>query len=135
LWRRLAPRSQPKSAANAMFALLLLPPLILLVVQSHWMGVLLALLVQGGLYGIHTVLRPLVAASVLPLSSLGQTLGSIATIGLLMMAAAPALGGVVMQNLGYQGLIASLLAVNLAALGFAVFGQFETHGRARWTQS
>lgn len=135
LWRRLAPRSQPKSAANAMFALLLLPPLILLVAQSHWMGVLLALLVQGGLYGIHTVLRPLVAASVLPLSSLGQTLGSIATIGLLMMAAAPALGGVVMQNLGYQGLITSLLAVNLAALGFAVFGQFESHGRARWTQS
>jgi hypothetical protein len=135
LWRRLAPRSQPKSAANAMFALLLLPPLILLVVQSHWLGVLLALLVQGGLYGIHTVLRPLIAASVLPLSSLGQTLGAIATIGLLMMAAAPALGGVVMQNLGYQGLITSLLAVNLAALGFAVFGQFESHGRARWTQS
>lgn len=135
LWRRMALRGKPKGAASVMFALFLLPPMILLVSPSHWAGVLLALLIQGGLYGIHTVLRPLVAASVLPMSSLGQTLGSVATIGLLMMAAAPALGGVVMQNLGFQGLIASLLAVNLAALGVAVFGKFELQGRARWTPS
>lgn len=135
LWRQMAPRSKPRGAARVMFVLFLLPPLVLLVAPSHWMGVLLALLVQGGLYGVHTVLRPLVAAAVLPKSSLGQTLGSVATIGLLMMAVAPALGGVVMQNLGYQGLIVSLLAVNLTALGVAVFGQFESQGRARWTQS
>ena len=85
--------------------------------------------------GRRHVLRPLVAAAVLPKSSLGQTLGSVATIGLLMMAVAPALGGVVMQNLGYQGLIVSLLAVNLTALGVAVIGKFESQGRARWTQS
>lgn len=133
LWRYVAPRSEPKRAASGMFALFLLPPLILLVTPSHWAGVLLALVVQGGLYGIHTVLRPLVAASVLPIATLGQKLGTIATIGLLMMAAAPALGGIVMQNLGYQGLIASLLAINLTALGVAMFGPFEPQGRAKWT--
>lgn len=134
LWRRLAPHSQPKSAACVMFALLVVPPVLLLMAQSYWLGVLVALLVQGGLYGIHTVLRPLVAAAVLPKPSLGQTIGTIATIGLLMMAAAPIVGGMLMQALGYQGLLAALLGVNLMALGLALFGQFEAQGRSAWNR-
>lgn len=135
LWRRYAPADNPKAAASVLFVLLLIPPLLLLAVQSHWGGVLLALLLQGGLYGVHTVLRPLVAATVLPAGGLGQAIGTIAMIGLLMMAAGPALGGLLWQNVGYDGLIGMLLVVNAAAFGGALILQFVPRGRAAWTRS
>lgn len=135
LWQRFAHQNNPNGAASILFVLFLLPPFMLLSVQSHWMGVLLALLVQGGLYGIHTVLRPLVAAAALPAESLGQTIGVIAMVGLLMMAAAPGLGGMLLQNVGYMGLIVSLLAINAIALGLALLAQFGSRGRGAWIRS
>lgn len=135
LWRRYAPAANPKAAACVLFVLLLLPPLLLLAVQAHWVGVLLALLLQGGLYGVHTVLRPLVAAAVWPRDRLGQAIGTIAMIGLLMMAAGPALGGWMWQSVGYDGLIIMLLAVNAAAFGGALILQFAPRGRVAWTRS
>lgn len=135
LWRRYAPADNTKAAASVLFMLFLLPPLLLLALQGHWAGVLLALLLQGGLYGVHTVLRPLVAATVWPSETLGHAIGTIAMIGLLMMAAGPALGGWLWKGAGYDGLIITLLAVNAAAFGGALILQFAPRGGALWTRS
>lgn len=134
LWHRLSPHSRPGPAASILFALLLIPPVLLLLSGAHWPLVLVALLIQGALYGIHTVLRPVVAAAALHRATLGRDLGIIATVGLLMMAAAPALGTLVQQAAGYQGLIGTLLVVNLAALALSVLGLRITTKEGAWAR-
>jgi len=118
-WHKFASGLSPRFAVLMLFALFLGPPAILLASQGSWALTLLALVLQGGLYGIHTVIRPIAARSVLPAQSFGRSLGIIAMIGIFFMAAGPGLGAAIWGRWGYDGLVLSLAAVNSAALMLA----------------
>ncbi|SOE18974.1 cyanate permease [Hoeflea halophila] len=123
IWRAYGGHTVTAFAAKILFGLFCLPPLLLLLFGlSNWL-LYAVLLLQGGCYGIHTILRPLLAARHLPSSQIGRGLGVIATVGLVMMALGPALGGLIWSGTGTQGLLTAVLLVNLVglALVFVLF--------------
>lgn len=114
-WERMQGGLGLERAALGLFTVMLLPPLVLL--GGAGMGVvLLALVIQGGCYGVHTILRPLLAAHWLPQAGFARRLGVIAMIGLLMMAAAPAAGAWAAAVFGLFGLLALVFLADLAGL-------------------
>lgn len=116
IWRAYGGHSVTAFAAKVLFGLFCLPPLLLILFGSSDWLLYAVLLVQGGCYGIHTILRPLLAAQHLPSSQIGRGLGVIATVGLVMMALGPALGGLIWSGTGTQGLLTAVLLINLAGL-------------------
>lgn len=106
----------PVVAVRGIFALMLVPPLALLVLPYRVETILPILLLQGAGYGMHTILRPVLARQYIPPFRLGRDLGLIAMIGLVMMAMGPAAGGVLWQWAGFRALAGVLLAMNLAGL-------------------
>ncbi|WP_323764484.1 MFS transporter [Marinovum sp.] len=116
LWERLQRGFGLERAALGLFTVMLLPPLLLLDPGAGLWLVLLALLVQGGCYGVHTILRPLLAAHWLPRAGFARRLGSIAMIGLLLMALAPAAAAWVTAALGLPGLLALVFLADLVGL-------------------
>lgn len=105
-----------QNCAMAMFACLCLPSILLLLFGATTGVVYIALIIQGACYGVHTILRPSLAQRYLPAPHLGRGLGTIAMIGLLMMAIGPAIGGFVWTAAGLNGLMAVVLALNILAL-------------------
>ncbi|MBT0956719.1 MFS transporter [Alphaproteobacteria bacterium KMM 3653] len=116
-WRAFGPRSPSAAAALVLFGVLCLPPLILGGFGPMRGVVYGALALQGACYGVHTILRPILAQQYLAPDRLGRGLGGVAMVGLLMMAFGPALGGVIWGMAGFGGLMVAVLALNLCAFG------------------
>lgn len=115
-WKAYAGRYAPQRCALVLFIVFCFPPLLLLVSGKNTSMVYGALIVQGACYGVHTIMRPALAQIYLPTEYLGRGLGGIATIGIVMMALGPALGGWVWSNLGFAGMISCVFALNTVAL-------------------
>ena len=124
-------RVQLETAALGLFALMLLPPLILFLDASPVFA-LGALLLQGAGYGVHTILRPLLAAQWLPAEGFARRLGVIAMIGLLMMAAAPTAGAWIAAEHGFAGVLTLVMTACLAGLG-VLLGLVATSKQRGWT--
>ncbi|WP_164749880.1 MFS transporter [Nitratireductor alexandrii] len=101
---------------RVVFVFMLVPPLLLLAAPEFPALVLVAVLLQGAGFGIHTVLRPEAAERHLGSRAIGGALGVIAMIGLLMMALGPALGALAQARFGFSGLLWLALAVNAVGL-------------------
>lgn len=114
-WEGVQGRFRLENAALGLFALILIPPLVL-ALGGGLMLAMVALVVQGACYGVHTILRPLLAAHWLPQIGIAQRLGVIAMIGLLMIAMAPAAGAWVAGAFGFGGLLGLVLIADLAGL-------------------
>ena len=74
----------------------------------------------GACFGVHTIMRPVLARLYLPAEHLGRGMGAIATVGILMMALGPAIGGLVWSNVGFTGLMSCVFTLNVFAL-FLIF--------------
>ncbi|AZV80811.1 MFS transporter (plasmid) [Parasedimentitalea marina] len=118
VWRALGHRFDLQVGAVVLFILFCVPPIVLVVFGPSAGVVYLALGIQGASYGVHTILRPTLARLYLPTAHLGRGLGSIATVGLVMMALGPALGGVMWRASGFTGLMGSVLVLDF--LGFCL---------------
>jgi MFS family permease len=116
VWKFFASRINTQNFAIAMFACLCLPALILLMFGAATFPIYLALSVQGGCYGVHTIIRPILAQQYLSPRHLGRGLGMIAMVGLFMMAIGPAIGGLIWSHWGLSGLMGALLSLNVVAL-------------------
>lgn len=103
--------------SRVVFVFMLVPPLLLLAAPELPALALVAVLLQGAGFGIHTVLRPETAERHLGSLAIGGALGVIAMIGLLMMALGPALGALAQARFGFSGLLWLALAVNAVGLG------------------
>ena len=114
-WEAAQSRVPVETAGLALFVFMLLPPLILLG-DSGESTVLAVLVLQGAGYGIHTILRPVLAARWLTPAGLGAKFGWIAMIGLLMMAAAPFAGSTASARGGFEALTGLVLGADLLAL-------------------
>ena len=115
-WKILGGRWAPQPSAIALFVLFCVPPVILVLAGSNIALIYLALIMQGACYGVHTILRPVLSHQYLLTEHLGQGFGIIATIGLLLMAVGPALGGVVWSISDFSGLMTCVLFINVIAL-------------------
>ncbi|MDF1775529.1 MAG: MFS transporter [Rhizobiaceae bacterium] len=117
LWGAYGYRLGARRATPFVFALVCLPPLILAVAPSAPGAIFTALILQGGCFGVQTILRPMIARDHLPAARLGQGLGAIAMVGIIMMALGPASGGMVLASFGHSGLMIAILTADLVALG------------------
>jgi MFS family permease len=115
-WRYYGAGFSPQNCAIVMFVCLCLPASLLLTLGAQTGVVYAALFVQGACYGVHTILRPSLAQRFFQPAHLGRGLGTIAMVGLLMMAVGPAVGGLVWTFAGMSGLMGAILALNFAAL-------------------
>ena len=115
-WKYYGVSFSPQNCAVAMFICLCVPASLLLVFGTVPAAVYTALIVQGAFYGVHTILRPGLAQRYLNVAHLGRGLGAIAMVGLLMMAAGPAIGGAIWTVAGMTGLMGAILVLNLTAL-------------------
>lgn len=124
VWLKFAPTASVDASVLTLFSLLLVTPVALAVSGGNWMTIILAMVLQGGLHGINTVLRPLVVRSVLPVETIGRSLGFVAMIGIFCMAIAPVAAGFVHASFGFYGLVGLVACSNLAALlvTFALVG-------------
>ncbi len=125
-WSALASRVPLEIAARVLFVVMLAPPLILIGFEPTIGLVLFVVVLQGAGFGIHTVLRPILAAKLLPSDCLGRDLGRIAMIGLVMMAIAPAMAGLVRAWAGLPALLGLLVMMNLCGLAIV----WQLHPRA-----
>lgn len=119
-WKYYGAAYSPQNCAVLMFACFCLPASLLLVFGAMPSIVYAALIIQGMCYGVHTILRPGLAQRFLRSAHLGRGLGTIATVGLIMMAVGPVVGGVVWTYLGMAGLMGTILVLNLLALSLGV---------------
>ncbi len=115
-WKAYGGNYTPQISALVLFIGFCVPPVLLIMFGPDTGVVYMALIVQGACYGVHTILRPLLARLSLPIGHLGSGLGSIATVGLVMMALGPALGGFIWSSAGFIGLMSCVLMLNLFAL-------------------
>ena len=115
-WSALAHKVPLQSAVRILFVVMLAPPLILITFRPTIGLVLFVVVLQGAGIGIHTVLRPMLAAKLLPSDRLGRALGRIAMIGLVMMAIAPAVAGFLRAAAGLPALLGLLVMINLCGL-------------------
>lgn len=116
VWRYFGSAVRPQDFALLMFSCLCLPALILMLVDTTSIAIYAALIIQGACYGVHTILRPNLTQCYVAPAHLGRALGFVAMVGLLMMAAGPAVGGMVWTFLGMSGLLIVLLILNGSAL-------------------
>lgn len=116
VWSGLFRHVSVEKAARGLFLFMLVPPLLLIAGPPSAGLVLFALVLQGAGYGVHTILRPMLASQVAPSSQLGRALGHIAMIGLVMMAVAPAVAGFAWASVGLPALLWLLLLVNITGL-------------------
>lgn len=135
LWRLIAPRASVEVSVVTMFSLAMITPAALLASGGNWWIIVSAMALQGGLHGINTVLRPLSARNVLPVETIGRSLGIIAMIGILCMAAAPMAGGLVYARIGFGGLVGLVAGANLIALMASIALAGLSRGRFAWTGS
>ena len=127
-WKKFGSASSQQSFALVLFACFCLPaPLLLMFGTSQW-ALFVALVIQGACYGVHTILRPGLAQLYLRRIHLGRGLGTIAMVGVLMMAIGPAVGGFVWTYAGMNGLMWTILFLNLTAfmLGILLRGTKTT---------
>ncbi|MSU91216.1 MFS transporter [Rhodobacteraceae bacterium 2CG4] len=129
-WEAARSRLRLERAAPGLFALMLLPPVLLLLVDGL-AAALAALVIQGAGYGVHTILRPLLAAHWLPAAGFARRLGVIAMIGLLMMAVAPLAGAWIAAGYGFGGLLGLVLLADLAGLTL-LLGLVAAARRGAW---
>lgn len=129
VWKFFASTINTQNCAIAMFAFLCLPTLILLVFGAATFPLYLALGVQGACYGVHTIIRPILAQQYLSPQNLGRGLGMIAMVGLFMMAIGPAIGGLIWSHWGLSGLMGTLLSLNVVAL---ILGLVLRKTNAKW---
>lgn len=115
-WKVIGTNYAPQLCAVVLFVVFCLPPVILILTAPSAGMVYVALIVQGACYGVHTILRPVLARLYLPIEHLGRGFGIIATIGLVMMALGPAIGGLVWSVTGFGGLMMCILVLNVMAL-------------------
>jgi len=115
LWQAFGELCAPTVGAVVLFAVFCASPLSLLVFGPMTGAIYGALMVQGACYGIHTILRPVLARSFLPGDHIGLGIGAIATVGLLLMAIGPAVGGAIWTLAGFTGLMGSVLCLNAVA--------------------
>ena len=116
IWRYYGDAFTPQNCALAMFVCLCLPATLLLLFGISPSFLYIALVIQGACYGVHTILRTSLAQNYLHSALLGRGLGTIAMIGLLMMAVGPAVGGLAWSMAGVKGLMTIVLGLNFAAL-------------------
>jgi len=114
-WQAAQTMLRLEAAAIGLFGLMCLPPMILLLGDGMSV-VLVALVVQGAGYGVHTILRPVLSAEWLPEAGFSRRLGVIAMTGLLMMAVAPLVGAWAAAAFGFAALLALVLLADLAGL-------------------
>ena len=114
-WQYYGSTFTQQNCALVMFVCLCLPSTLLLLFGVTTSIVYIALIVQGACYGVHTILRPSLAQSYLQPAYLGRGLGTIAMVGLLMMAIGPAVGGIVWTAAGLNGLMTVVLLLNISA--------------------
>ena len=115
-WKAYGADYAPQFCAVSLFVVFCLPPVLLIMTGPSTIMVYAALIVQGAGYGVHTILRPVLARLYLPIEHLGRGFGYIATVGLVMMALGPALGGLVWSHTGFAGLMSCVLILNVFAL-------------------
>lgn len=115
-WRAYGANYAPQFCALVLFVVFCVPSVLLIMAGPSTGVVYAALIVQGACYGVHTILRPGLARLYLPIEHLGRGFGSIATVGLVMMALGPALGGFIWSNTGFVGLMSCVLVLNVFAL-------------------
>ena len=114
-WKTFGSATSQQNFAVILFACFCVPaPLLLVFGTTHW-ALYVALIIQGACYGVHTILRPGLAQLYLQRIHLGQGLGTIAMVGVLMMAIGPAVGGFVWTHAGMSGLMWAILTLNLSA--------------------
>jgi predicted MFS family arabinose efflux permease len=114
LWGRIQTWIPLGTSAIWLFALLLVPPMLLWLGKASPEIVLLALVLQGAGYGIQTILRPMLVAAWLP-GNIGGKLGTVAMIGLVLMGLGPLAGSTASQLGGFGAVIG--LAGGAVALG------------------
>lgn len=131
LWERVQGRLRSEPAALALFTAMLFPPLLLFLDGGIGM-VLLALVIQGGCYGVLTILRPLLCARWLPGVGFSRQLGVVAMVGLLMMGIAPTVAAWVTSGFGLVGLLALVLLADGAGL-VLLAGFMRRWRREEWT--
>ena len=115
-WKGYAGRFEPQQCALLLFVLFCIPPVLLFVSDLGTGLVYGALIVQGACYGVHTIMRPVLAQHHLPAQHFGRGLGGIATVGIVMMALGPALGGWVWSSAGFAGMMVCVFVLNTVAL-------------------
>ena len=115
-WKAYGSRYTPQVCALILFVVFCVPPVLLLVSDQGTSMVYAALIVQGACFGVHTIMRPVLAQLYLPAEHLGRGMGAIATVGILLMALGPAVGGLVWSNAGFVGLMSSVFALDVFAL-------------------
>lgn len=115
-WNAVSRYLPAERAAGGLFLFMLVPPLLLIVGPPTTTLVLFVLGLQGAGYGVHTILRPMLAARFVPVQRLGRELGRIAMIGLILMAIAPAAAGFVSSSAGLSALLWLLVLVNMTGL-------------------
>lgn len=115
-WRSFGKALPARECALIMFVCLCFPATLLLLTGAAPVAVYVALTVQGACYGVHTILRPSLAQQYLDPARFGRGLGGIATVGVLMMAVGPLVGGLVWTFGGLSGLMLSVLLINAVAL-------------------
>ena len=130
VWGALLGRMALDRAAIVLFGFMILPPLMLFMTSGLTVA-LIALIIQGAGFGVQTVIRPMLSAQWLPETGFAQQLGLIAMIGLLFMALAPVLGAWVATASGVTGLVAMVLAVDLAGLAL-LLGLVVTARKEAW---
>lgn len=130
VWGALLGRMALDRAAIVLFGFMILPPLMLFMTSGLTVA-LIALIIQGAGFGVQTVIRPMLSAQWLPETGFAQQLGLIAMIGLLFMALAPVLGAWVAAASGVTGLVAMVLAVDLAGLAL-LLGLVVAARREAW---
>jgi MFS family permease len=119
-WTVYGSRYTPQVCSLILFVVFCLPPVLLLVSDLGPSMVYVALIVQGACFGVHTIMRPVLARLYLPAEHLGRGMGAIATVGILMMALGPAIGGLIWSNVGFTGLMSCVFTLNVIAL-FLIF--------------
>jgi MFS family permease len=130
-WKSFGAMLTPQNSTIIMFVCLCLPSSLLLLFGATTFVVYAALIVQGACYGVHTILRPSLAKLYLLPSHLGQGVGTIAMVGLLMMAIGPVIGGLIWTVAGLSGLMSAILMLNMLALLLGVILR-ETPPRRPW---
>lgn len=131
MWERVQGRLHSEPAALVLFTAMLLPPLLLFLGGGMGMA-LLALVIQGGCYGVLTILRPLLGARWLPGAGFARRLGVVAMIGLLMMGVAPTVAAWVTSGFGLVGLLVLVLLADGAGLALLA-GFMRRARREEWT--
>ena len=120
-WKAFGSATSQQNFVLILFACFCVPaPLLLVFGPTHW-ALYAALIIQGACYGVHTILRPGLAQLYLRRIHLGQGLGTIAMVGVLLMAIGPAIGGFVWTYAGMSGLMLTILSLNVIAFVLGIF--------------